>query len=201
MKKKEIENIINENLENKYHMNNRLSKAKENLKFNNSNNKNIFVNKKFMIAYSTFSVIIILCLIVTNIAIYSFYNSNINHTTTTTDEEYINIANDKIEEHCDLYRKLPIITYNLDDDFCLYVYKGIDKISNENLYFCHFRSNIGGNYLVDIDFYNSLDQHLVINNIKDKYFCIITSIDFNTNNDLSFSYYKFNEYIFSCKIF
>lgn len=201
MKKKEIENIINEDLENKYHMNNRLSKAKENLKFNNSNS-NIFVNKKFMIAYSTFSILIILCLIISNIITYfSLRDDNINHDFKPNNDKYINYANDRIKEYCDLYRKLPILTYNLDDDFCLYIHTGIDRVTNENLYFYHFQSHIDGEYLVNIDFYNSLDQHLLIEDIKDNYFGLITSDNLKTNNDLSFSYYKFNEYIFSCKVF
>lgn len=187
---KKIDEYLNDKLENEYHMNDRLVKVKDSLSFKNESKQSKY-NTKLNLIFIVSSLIVCILMSASTFLITRYYYKDISHSNIIYMEDYNEKAVEYISKQCESYYSIPLVTYNLEQDFFLSIYEG--TIEQKKVYFYQFGSYISSKYLVDIEFYNERNQYLKINDIKDLDIGIISSDEFITEGKVYFNYYRNNE--------
>lgn len=195
---KKVNKYLDNYLEDKYHMNDRLDNTKTNLVFNSK--KTDKKNDRYLkFKYTIICFVICMVLSTCTFLLTKHYYKDTTHNVVINMKDYNEKANEYISKQCDTFYSIPLLTYSLEQDFFLSIYEG--EKNNNKIYFYQFGSYISSKYLVDIVFYNAKNQYMKIENIVDYDIGLISNESFDTDVNVYFNYYRNNELRISSQLF
>ncbi len=160
MRNKELKKLLDRELENTFHMNEKADYAKKNLVFTKREPKVFMFNKAKFLTLST--AIVLASIGISSITTYAI-NQHINEERIKNDyikkensHDIVKEANDYLDKVCPNHSRYPLVTKNINSIYYLSIYDGYEYTTNNLkviLYFYQFGCYIADEFDIRLDFY------------------------------------------------